>query len=120
MKKAELLAENAKLKETLEGVSKSMYENGLHLTEQPFIPEYLGFLHTSVESATGAIKANVYSKHGFNIARHIDSENPYWVVLKPTGDKVEVLINTMYEAFFVLNALGCILSMKVYIRDGKL
>ena len=120
MKKEELLAENKMLKQTLKEVNRSMYANGLHLTEQPFIPEYLGFTHTPVESASGAIHANVYSKHGFNIARHIDSENPYWVVLNPKGEKTEVIMNTMYEAFFVLNALGCMLPIKIYVKEGKL
>jgi hypothetical protein len=120
MKKEELVAENKLLKKTLEEVNKSMYENGIHLTEQPFIPEYLGFIHTPVESATGAIQANVYSKHGFNIARYINGENPFWVVLNPKGEKTEVIMNSMYEAFFVLNALGCMLPIKTYVKEGKL
>ncbi|MFN5416299.1 MAG: hypothetical protein ACK5B9_04520 [Flavobacteriia bacterium] len=120
MKKAELEKRVEELTQALEGATKSMYENGLHLTEQPFIPEYLGFVHTPIENADGKVMANIYSKQGYNMSKYIDTDKLQWVVVTPDGVKVEVFLNTMYEAFFVLNGLGMQLPIKKYVAEGIL
>jgi len=120
MKKTELEARVKQLEETLESVNKSMYENGLHLNEQPFIPEYLGFTHTPVKDANDIIRANIYTKHGYNISKYIDTDKQEWIVMRPDGERTEVKLDTMYNAFIILNALGCPLPMNMYIKDGKL
>jgi Trm5-related predicted tRNA methylase len=116
-KKDQLIEE---LRKTLDSVNKSMYDNGLHLTEQPFIPEYLGFVHTKIVDANDIVRANVYTKNGYNITRYIDTDKPQWIVLTPDEKQVEILLNSMYDAFIILNALGLVLPIKKYVQDGAL
>lgn len=110
------LADKTKI---LDDVAKESYENGEHLKVSPFIPQYLGFEETVVEDKDDAVQARIYTKNGFNISQMIDTKRPGWVILSPTKEAYNLIIENMYTAIIVLRACGMPISMKDYFDENK-
>lgn len=93
-------------------------QSGSHLLIQPFVPDYLGFVFTRLRDAkTDAFVADVYTREGFNISKNIETENPKWVILSPSGGKTEVKINNMYDAIIIFELLGVNVSIEDYVSE---
>lgn len=82
-----------------------MYLNGFHLSQQPFIPEYIGFNEYLNKDADNLTVGRIYHRDGFNISRPIGSDN--WMVLSNDGKiSVSLKINNMLHAILLLEGLG--------------
>lgn len=106
----------------IDSINKNMYDNGLHLSEHTFIPEYLGFVPKKITDANESVRATIYSKDGFHISKYINTDRDEWIVLndKDKSKRNEVIINSMFDAFVVLNSCGMSLDIKEYVKNGKL
>jgi hypothetical protein len=93
--------------------------NGFYLTEDPFIPEYLGFTET-IQEKNGEFEARIYTRDGFNISRYVSTDDPRWVILSPAGVGNTVLIENMYSGLVVLRSCGMNISMKEYFKENEI
>lgn len=100
----------------LNQIKKKNRQSGAHLLLQPFMPDYLGFTFTRIrDKKTDIFQADVYTKEGFNIGRHIETDKPEWIILDPTGGKTEIKIDNMYQAIVLLQSLGLKISIEDYL-----
>jgi hypothetical protein len=98
---------------------------GLHLADQPFIPEYMGFEETTDDSSGRTTR--IYSRDGFCLSKtrqDLSDDNPHnnmrWLVMDTTKvidaeDKYPtstVFFDSMYHAIIILNGLGMNLPMQ--------
>jgi len=92
---------------------KEQAETGLHLIDQPFIPEYLGFKEVIMDSIEGEVEVvvRIYAKQGFNITHIGDS---LYLVYCPNGQKPVVRIRNMYEAIMMLGGLSVDVTFEGY------
>lgn len=88
----------------------------LQLKDDPFIPEDLGFKQTVQEENDGTVSARIYSMNGFNIARPVELDSKYWVVMGPDGTTNKVLLPNMYNAIITLQACGMPISADMYYQ----
>lgn len=116
MTKKELEEQVTELQEKLAFFNLKAFNEGMHLIEQPFIPEYLGFVETQIEESNGAIAARIYTKDGFNIARPIKADVQEYTILKPGGEKITMLLDNMYFAIIRLSGVGINVSVQGYIN----
>lgn len=106
------------LKQHLSEFNLKAYEDGLHLSEQPFIPEYLGFAETVLEDPKlDTVVARIYTRDGWNIARPV-SAICEWYVIVPDKYKVVVKLENMLHAIIILNSLGLDCNVADYMA-GK-
>lgn len=91
----------------------------LELKGDPFVPEELGFTETVQYNNDGSIEARIYSRDGFNIARPVDLDTRYWVVMGPDLKPKEVLLLDMYNAIIVLQACGMMITFEDYFDKGE-
>lgn len=114
-----LETENHDMKEAIAQIEKMAYEQGYHLKQNPFIPEYLGFEET-VLTANDMVHGRIYTKKGFNVARPVSVDQKGWIVLTSDGKKFEnILLENMYNAIVVLRALGMDISVQDYFDHNK-
>ena len=99
---------NRRLKK-VDAMVKESVASGVHLFEDVFIPEYLGF--TTIDPEEGDIR--IYSKSGFSITR---MDNYNWLVREPNGGKCVLSIKNMYEAILILNSAGLELNINSYMN----
>lgn len=116
----------AQLKEMISILQTEMHDltniiilNGIPLMDNPFIPEYLGFEETSINTNDDLLVARIYSKDGYNISRFVDLDKPRWVVMEPDGRKNEVLIKNMLHGIHVLQACGMNVSLSDYYKGNN-
>lgn len=101
----------------LQQLKNKNYKLGAHLLSQPFMPDYLGFEFTRIrDKKTDAFQADVYTRDGFNIGRHIETEKTEWIILDPKGNKFETNMDNMYHAIVMLQYLGLDISVEDYIH----
>lgn len=114
-----LTEENKKLKQALSEFNLKACQDGLHLSEQPFIPEYLGFIETVVEDPKlDILLARIYTKNGWNIARPVSTNQNEWYILMPKKEKISVKLDNMLHSIIILDALGFDCNVKDYMA-GK-
>ncbi len=116
---------NRKLKKRIESLEESIdfrneedHKNGEHLKKSPFIPEYLGFTETVHKTST-SVKARIYTKEGYNIAKSVSTNRNEWAVLDPNGVNNSVLMENMHSAIIVLRACGMPISVYDYHQESK-
>lgn len=79
-------------------------ENGEHLANQIFIPEYLGFEETEVEDKNTFVTfSRIYSKDKFRISR---AEGNAWVIINPKREKNVLYIDNMLDGINALKMSG--------------
>ena len=110
------LADKTKI---LDDIANESYQNGEHLKIAPFIPQYLGFEETVIEDKDDVTQARIYTKNGFNISQHINTQRQGWVILNPEKVAVNMVIENMYTAMTVLRACGMPISMKDYFEYNQ-
>ena len=112
----------SELTAVIDSINKNMYENGLHLAEHTFIPEYLGFVPNILYDENESVRATIYSKDGFHVSKYVNTDRDEWVVVNEKDRRVknEVIINSMLDAFTILNACGMTLDIQEYVKNGKL
>lgn len=112
----------SELTAVIDSINKNMYENGLHLAEHTFIPEYLGFVPNIIRDENESVRATIYSKDGFHVSKYVNTDRDEWVVVNEKDRRVknEVIINSMLDAFTILNACGMTLDIQEYVKNGKL
>jgi len=86
--------------------------NGHHLTEELFIPEYLGFTEVLPE---GIDAVRIYSRDGYNITR---VEGGGWLVLGPKKIRAILSLPNMYLAITILQGIGLDVNVSDYM-NGK-
>lgn len=109
------------VKETPEQVEERIQNaiNHLSLQDDPFIPTELGFIESIQKDENGGVKARVYSKDGFNIAKPVDLDKKYWVVMSPEGNTNQLLISNAYTAVIILQACGMPITFDNYYLEGE-
>jgi hypothetical protein len=120
MKKiSELTKRNESLEQSIDFRNKKDYENGEHLKGSPFIPEYLGFTETVHREGTSSVKARIYTKNGYNIAKSVSTNRNEWAVLDPRGKQNSVSFSSMYNGIIVLRACGMEISIYDYNVESQ-
>lgn len=97
-------------------------QNAIHhlsLQDDPFIPTDLGFAYSVQHDEHGGISARVYTKDGFNIAKPVNLDHNYWVVMNPKGETNKVLLSNAYTAVIVLQACGMPITFDNYYLEGE-
>jgi hypothetical protein len=78
--------------------------NGDHLANQPFIPEYLNFEETELEDKTTLVTfQRIYSKDGYSMIRVNDN---WWVINTPKKTQNTVRIDSMLDGINALKLSG--------------
>jgi len=92
-----------------EDIIATSFLNGMYLTDEPFIPEYMGFTETIIESDTA--DARIYSKDNYlvckNRAESTEQGKDKWIIKNTeTGTHSIHTIDNMLEATIILKSLG--------------
>jgi hypothetical protein len=109
------------VQETEEQVQERI-ENAIHnlsLQDDPFIPTDLGFTESIQRDENGGVMARVYTKDGFNIAKPVDLDHNYWVVMDSKGETRKLLLSNAYTAIIVLQACGMPITFDNYYLEGE-
>lgn len=127
---AELTASNIGLQDSLIAKVHEGFDAGLHLQDQPFIPEYMEF-EESIQETDGRT-SRIYSRDGFCLTKtrqDLSENNPRndmrWIVINMNIPRDEngkypsstVFLDSMYHAIVVLNGLGMNLPMGTQAFD---
>lgn len=125
MTNKELIEENTALKERVEDLAAKIilrdiadFNSGIRLKQDPFIPEYLGFTETIHRDKEDLLEARIYTKDGFNIAKHVDTDLKTWVIMSPKGEKNSLLIDNMYDGIAILHSCGMNVSLEDYFNQN--
>jgi hypothetical protein len=91
-----------------EDIIATSFLNGMSLTEEPFIPEYLGFKETIIESETADF--TIYSKDNYIVCKNRAGETKEsrgsWIIKNSiTGTHSIHKIDNMLEGTLILKSL---------------
>ena len=97
--------------ERIDHIAERYVDQGMHLADELFIPQYLGFEFIT-DKAEDCSTIQIFSKEGYNLSRVGDE---LYLVLCPSGQKPVVRIRNMYEGIFILAALGVNLDFETFM-----
>jgi chloramphenicol 3-O-phosphotransferase len=108
--------------ENLQAENHHLYEkamfSGAFLSDEPFIPEYIGFAMQEIRDKDDILVCRVYTKDGFSISRYIDTDKKEWIIVKPGGRQpIEIMINSMEMGIKILQACGMDISVETYLLN---
>jgi hypothetical protein len=97
-----------------------MFSSGMMLQEEPFIPEYLGFTETIIESDVADMR--VYRKGDFILSKNMfeltEKGTHKWIVKKTTNNTASVhTFNNMLQAVITLESMGCDVAIEDVIGN---
>jgi len=92
--------------------SQSIMAAGMHLNNEVFIPEYLGFVDTDMQGGEGD-SIRVYQKGELFMVR---GEGNKWI-LKKLGNSIMVEIKNMYDGLKFLSMVDDNISMSDFLND---
>ena len=92
-----------------EDIIATSFLNGMSLTEEPFIPEYMGFQETIIESDIADTR--IYSKDNYLLVKNREEATELgkdkWIIKNTKTDKFSIhAIDNMLEATIILKSLG--------------
>lgn len=120
LNRAEIQAQEGIAKEHLlrieiDDINKFYMQRGAHLSEEVFIPQYLGFEETVFEERDAA-DTRVYSRDGVNITKIPDGR---WFVSGGEGLSCFFKINNLLQAIHIFQAIGLNVSVDTIIQDNS-
>ena len=113
LKKSQLIELYNQMYEEYSNKIDEMRFKGIHLIEEPFIPEYLGFTPHRQEKEL----ITTYKKNNCSMWKTLNG----WHIIDITGDKkptnIIVNIKSMYHGIVILEALGTGISIFSYYEN---
>lgn len=102
---------NTEKESSLEKIVTENVKAGVHLADEIFIPEYLGFMEIQPE---GVDEVRIYARDGHSMTRM----NEGWLLVLSGGSKILLSIPNMQVAITVLGSLGLDINFEDYLSGS--